>query len=173
MCSPDLSREALEHQIQSILQEESSPAGRLSGICHLLREQVPHYDWVGFYIVAPDEPNMLILGPYAGEPTDHVRIPFGRGICGQAAERGEAFVVQDVSQATNYLSCSVKVRSEIVYPIFRDGRLVGELDIDSHVVSPFTGADHALFERVCELVADLIQHISPQLLLQSGTGDSP
>jgi GAF domain-containing protein len=110
---------------------------------------------VGFYLVDPDSPRELALGPFAGAPTEHVRIAFGRGICGQAAEREETFVVQDVSEQTNYLSCSVHVKSEIVLPVFKDGKLVGELDIDSHVVAPFIGADEAFLEAVCDAVAVL------------------
>ena len=97
----------------------------------------------------------LVLGPCVGTPTDHVKIPFGRGICGQAAEREETFIVQDVSKECNYLSCSISVKAEIVLPIFKDGRIVGELDIDSHRLSPFTDADRGFLEKVCKIVAQL------------------
>lgn len=127
----------------------------LYSICKLLRDRVPHYDWVGFYIVSPGK-DELVLGPFVGEPTEHVRIPFGSGICGQAAERGETFVVQDVSSETNYLSCSINVKSEIVVPIFRNGRIVGELDIDSHVISPFSSDDREFLDKVCRAVSMLV-----------------
>lgn len=130
---------------------------RLQAVCATLRAAVPHYDWVGFYLTDPARPRELVLGPYVGAPTDHVRIPFGRGICGQAAERGETVVVQDVSQETNYLSCSLSVRSEIVVPIVAaDGAVLGELDIDSHALAPFTAADRALCEAVAARVAPLL-----------------
>ncbi len=126
---------------------------KLLEICRLLQDKINYYDWVGFYLVDPDSPRELVLGPYVGEPTDHIRIPFGRGICGQAAETGETFVVQDVSRETNYLSCSPKVKSEIVVPIFKDGKIIGELDIDSHVLSPFTEEDQQYLEKLCERIA--------------------
>jgi len=144
--------EEIAERIEKIADGMSSREDKLLEICSILRDEIPHYDWVGFYIAEGKE---LVLGPFRGEPTEHVRIPFGEGICGQAAERGETFIVQDVSRETNYLSCSVKVKSEMVVPIFKDGKIVGELDIDSHSISPFTSADKEFLERVCNAVSHL------------------
>ena len=116
-------------------------------VCQLLESSVAYYDWVGFYLVEGEKE--LVLGPFAGEPTEHVRIAFGIGICGQAAKRKETFLIQDVSCETNYLSCSPKVKAEIVVPIFKDGRVVGELDIDSHQLSPFSDEDRDFLEQIC------------------------
>ncbi len=91
-----------------------------------------------------------------GAPTDHTRIPFGKGICGQAAATENTFIVQDVTLETNYLSCSPDVRSEIVVPILKDGVVVGELDIDSHALAPFTDQDQAFLDAVCAQVAPLL-----------------
>jgi L-methionine (R)-S-oxide reductase len=139
-------------EAQTILDTALGKTEKLQATCQLLSDAVPYYDWVGFYLV--DAPKSeLVLGPYVGEPTEHVRIPFGQGICGQAADRKATFTVQDVSKATNYLSCSPNVRSEIVVPILKDGEIVGELDIDSHELSPFEPQDVALLERICEMVS--------------------
>jgi GAF domain-containing protein len=129
----------------------------LGEVCRLLKTEVPHYDWVGFYLTDPAAPRELVLGPFDGAPTEHVRIPFGTGICGQAAEREATFVIQDVRKETNYLSCSPTVRSEIVVPLMKDGRVLGELDIDSHAVAPFTPEDRAFLERVCRLLEPLFK----------------
>lgn len=137
-------------KIEKILNGDSDKNEKLLEVCKILENEIPYYNWVGFYIA---EGNEIVLGPFVGEPTEHVRIPFGKGICGQAAEREETFIVQDVSKETNYLSCSLKVKSEIVVPVFRDGRVVGELDIDSHSISPFTSEDKAFLERVCDIVS--------------------
>ena len=130
---------------------------KLVAICKLLMDNVPHYDWVGFYLVDQSRKRQLVLGPFVGESTEHVSIPFGKGICGQAAERRVTFMVQDVSKETNYLSCSPKVQSEIVVPIFKSGEIIGELDIDSHTLSAFTQQDRKLLENVCEIVSELFR----------------
>ena len=129
---------------------------QLREICELLQREVPYYDWVGFYLVDPNVPGYLMLGPYVGAPTEHVRIAFGQGICGQAAATEQTFVIQDVTQEANYLSCSPHVRSEIVVPILRGGLVIGELDIDSHTPAPFTQADNALLESICRAVSKIL-----------------
>lgn len=92
----------------------------------------------GFYIVDASK-STFVLGLFVGHPTSHVSTPFGQGICGQAAQRKETFIVQEVSKNSNYPSCSPRVQSEIVVPILRDGEIVGELNIDSHTLSFHAG----------------------------------
>ncbi|WP_321289924.1 GAF domain-containing protein [uncultured Sunxiuqinia sp.] len=120
-------------------------------ICALLKEEVFHYDWVGFYIL---NENTLKLGAYVGKPTDHTRIAIGKGVCGQVAEKKKTIIVQDVSQEDNYISCSIDVQSEIVVPVLKDGEFVAELDIDSHSPAPFSANDQLFLEKVCEILAD-------------------
>jgi GAF domain-containing protein len=150
----------LDHEVDALLSTDASSGTRLQRLCDLLRDRVPHYDWFGFYLTVPGR-RELALGPFSGDPTEHTRIPFGRGICGQAAEREETFVVQDVSAVENYLSCSVHVQSEIVVPVFEDGRVIGEIDIDSHVREPFGDADNLFLESLAEKVAPLVEDIMP------------
>lgn len=142
--------------VRRIVQGGAARDAVLLAICETLKRDIPHYDWVGFYLVDPAREQELVLGPYVGAPTEHTRIAFGQGICGQAAATELTFVIQDVSQETNYLSCSPDVRSEIVAPIFRDGKVIGELDIDSHAIAPFTPADQQFLEDVAALVAPLL-----------------
>jgi L-methionine (R)-S-oxide reductase len=144
----------LLQDVQRILESGGGRKGKLAAIADTLRAAVPHYDWVGFYLADPGEAE-LALGPYSGEPTEHVRIPFGRGICGRAAAERAMVVCQDVSGEANYLSCSPKVRSEVVVPIFGAGRIVAELDIDSHTPSAFSEEDRAFLVKVCEAVSAL------------------
>ncbi len=150
-----------DHQIGEIMsQVTQAVAGtgtreiRLQKICRILQEEIPHYDWVGFYLPDDAEQN-LELGPYVGAPTEHTRIPYGKGICGQVAEAGRTYVIQDVRTEDNYLACSLDVLSEIVVPILKDDHFVGELDIDSHAASPFTEADERLLEGICQRLARL------------------
>ncbi len=140
---------------REILDSKGTRDERLYALCEMLRDTVAHYDWVGFYLVEPGK-RELVLGPYRGAPTEHVRIRFGQGICGQAADLEKTFVVQDVTTQRNYLSCSASVRSEIVVPIMSGGEVLGELDIDSHTVAPFTDADRALLDTICEMVAPIL-----------------
>ncbi len=147
-------KELLE-EIESILNSSKEKDKKLKSVCEFLKTNVEHYDWVGFYIVNSTE-NELILGPFVGEDTEHVKIKFGEGICGQAAEREKLFIVQDVSKESNYLSCSPKVKSEIVVPIFKNEKVIGELDIDSHKTEPFTQWDEEFLSKVCEMVGQIL-----------------
>ena len=148
--------DALAGEVEAIAAAHLPVREKLQEICGLLRKSISHYDWVCFYFVDPENKAELVLGPFSGEPTEHMRIKFGEGICGQAAETRNVFIVQDVSKEENYLSCSPEVRSEIVVPIFRNGEIVGELDIDSHRTNPFAVEDRKILERVCEKVAELL-----------------
>ena len=127
---------------------------KLQAICQLLNENVTHYNWVGFYF-ANHENKTLLLGPYVGAPTDHTVIPFGKGICGQVAESNANFVVPDVAAQDNYIACSFTVKSEIVVPLFVNGINIGQIDIDSHVLDPFTAEDERFLEFVNSEVATL------------------
>ena len=124
---------------------ELSRDEKLLALCQLLSESIAHYNWVGFYF-RNGEKEELLLGPYVGEKTDHTVIPFGRGICGQVAVSNQNFVVPDVLAQDNYITCSFKVKSEIVVPLFVNGKNIGQIDIDSHVLNPFTADDEQFLE---------------------------
>ena len=94
-----------------------------------IAERLPSYNWTGFYMLDPHDSTMLVLGPFVGAPTPHVRIPISQGICGAAVESGQTVVVDDVNADSRYLSCSVSTKSEIVVPIYASGRVIGEIDI--------------------------------------------
>jgi L-methionine (R)-S-oxide reductase len=127
---------------------------KLFKVCELLEENIIHYTWVGFYF-ANQETKTLHLGPYVGAPTDHTVIPFGKGICGQVAVSNENFVVPDVSAQDNYIACSFTVKSEIVVPLFVNGENIGQIDIDSNLLDPFTEADEKFLEAVNVEIAKL------------------
>jgi len=130
-----------------------NPEDLLLRICELLKQEVYHYDWVGFYIL-DQKKNELVLGPYVGKPTQHTHIAVGKGICGQVAESGQTMVVQDVTKVENYISCGLDVQSEIVVPVLKNGKFVAELDIDSHSPAPFTKDDSEFLASVCNLLTD-------------------
>jgi GAF domain-containing protein len=140
--------EKIEKEVLAIVQNIDNMEEMLLEISKLLKDEVYHYDWVGFYILNEDKTG-LFLGPYSGAKTDHTFIPVGKGVCGQVASSGKAMIVQDVSTMDNYLSCSINVQSEIVIPILKNGAFVAELDIDSHSPAPFTDDDTLLLEFIC------------------------
>jgi len=146
----------LAEKIDEVLKGKADRDKKLKTVCGLLKENVSYYNWVGFYIVDQKKQNELVLGPFEGEPTEHTRIRFGRGICGQAAELRKTFLVRDVSKETNYLSCSANVKSEIVVPIFKKEKVVGELDIDSNVLSPFTKEDETFLNKISEMTSKIL-----------------
>jgi L-methionine (R)-S-oxide reductase len=128
-----------------------------------LQERLPHFDWVGFYMIekgSPGEEPVLVLGPYVGADTPHKRIPLNQGICGAAASSGQTLVVQDVQADARYLACSVETRSEIVVPVIVKGNVAGELDIDSHTPAAFGNEDRKLVEHCANLVGNYLERIS-------------
>ena len=145
----------LKPEIKKIItQDNLSVDERLLKICEVLDTNVEYYNWIGFYFKNGDK-NELKLGPYVGAPTDHVIIPFGKGICGQVAVNNENFVVPDVAAQDNYIVCSITVKAEIVIPVFVNGENIGQIDIDSNTPDPFTEADERFLESVCEEVASI------------------
>jgi GAF domain-containing protein len=133
--------ESLKPRIKDILKQDNLGIDqRLTEVCSILQKDVATYDWVGFYFKNGDK-RELILKAYAGEPTDHIIIPFGKGICGQVAESNQNFVVDDVAAQDNYIACSIYVKSEVVIPLFVGGQNIGQIDIDSHTKNAFSKED--------------------------------
>ncbi len=145
----------LKKRLSVILESPQDTNVKLLKVCQVLDKEISYYNWTGFYFKNGDK-DELILGPYVGAVTDHVIIPFGKGICGQVAVSGETFVVPDVHAQDNYLSCSIDTKAEIVVPIFKDGENVGQIDIDSHSIDPFTKEDEELLNWLCEEVAKVL-----------------
>lgn len=146
----------LKPKVVEILKHDHlSVDDRLTAVCEILMNGVPYYDWVGFYFRNGDKEE-LKLRAFAGEPTDHTIIPFGKGICGQVAVSNKNFVVPDVKAQTNYIACSIYVKAEIVIPLFKNGENIGQIDIDSHTEDPFNIEDEHFLEFVNEKVAEIL-----------------
>jgi L-methionine (R)-S-oxide reductase len=125
----------------------------MQAMVKVLHERMLQYNWVGFYLVEPGaQPPMLVLGAFAGAMTPHTRIPLNQGICGAAASSGLTVVVDDVNKDPRYLACSLETKSEIVVPVFVRGKVVGELDIDSHFAAAFTSEHQDLLQHCARLV---------------------
>ena len=141
--------------------DAASSAATLESFQHavvtILSRELAHYSWTGFYMLDPADPNMLILGPFVGAATPHVRIPVTQGICGAAVASGETVIVDDVNADPRYLSCSIETRSEIVVPIYAHGKVIGEIDIDSHDPAAFTEEDRNLLEEIARIVGTYVE----------------
>ena len=144
----------LESKIIQIISSIELIEHKLQKICDLLKSEIPYYDWVGFYFKNGSKQE-LKLAQFSGKPTEHLIIPFGKGICGQVAVSNEKILVQDVTEQENYISCGISVKSEIVIPIFKNNENIGQIDIDSHQISPFTEDDEKLLEFVSDQVGKL------------------
>ena len=145
----------LKTKISFLVKESINTEKTLYKICEILKSKISYYDWVGFYFKNGSKQE-LKLGPYAGLDTDHEIIPYGKGICGQVALTNKNFVVPDVKKQNNYISCNINVKSEIVIPIFVDGKNIGQIDIDSNILNPFSKRDEEFLEYVCAKVATLL-----------------
>jgi len=121
-------------------------------IAQRLHEQMTRYNWVGFYLVDPADPGILLVGPFVGSFTPNARIPLDTGLCGAAATTRQTVVVQDVSSDPRYLAGSTMVNSEIVVPIFVKKTLAAELDVESYFAGTFGQADQEFVEACAALV---------------------
>ncbi len=129
-----------------------SPEQAMEKVVEYLKDNFPHYSWVGIYLV---QGNDLVLGPWKGpHATEHVRIPIGKGICGSAAASLKTEVVPDVSSDPRYLQCFPSTRSEIVVPIIYKGMVLGEIDIDSDLLNAFSKDDKEFLEHVASILAE-------------------
>src|SRR4051812_14468633 len=129
----------------------------MATICHSLAHRLNGYNWVGFYMLDPNDANTLVLGPFVGAQTPHTRIPLNQGICGAAVSQGQTIIVDDVHSDPRYLSCSLDTKSEIVAPVYVHGKIVGELDIDSHVAGRFKAEDRELVEQCANIVGEYLE----------------
>jgi L-methionine (R)-S-oxide reductase len=146
------------NEIDSLNARTGSADALMEGITAELNAHMLKYNWVGFYMLEENaDPPALVLGHYTGAMTPHTRISLHQGICGAAASSGKTVVVDDVSRDSRYLACSIETKSEIVVPIFVHGKVVGELDIDSHFLAAFTPEDRALVEYCAQIVGQRLE----------------
>src|SRR5579863_2813788 len=144
--------EEVRHEIADLAQASANAQELMGKMVKLLHDRMLKYNWVGFYMLEPGaQPPVLVLGAFEGAMTPHTRIPLNQGICGAAASSGETVVVDDVAKDPRYLACSLETKSEIVVPVFAHGKIMGELDIDSHFPAAFT-QEHKEFVQHCALL---------------------
>ena len=149
----DMDRGDLLTAIRSAVAASPNANAAMKQVVQLLKDAMPHYSWVGIYLIDGDE---LVLGPFVGKPSPHTRIPLGRGICGAAATEKATIIVDDVNADPRYLACSIETKSEIVVPIMNGTEVLGEIDIDSDQPAAFGQADRELLEQVAPLLAEAL-----------------
>mgnify|MGYP000919012279 FL=1 len=140
--------ENLLGQTEALLEPESDWLANLANTAAALYHTLPDLNWAGFYLHKRDE---LVLGPFQGKPAC-VRIPWGKGVCGTAAQRQETIVVPDVHLFPGHIACDEASRSEIVIPIIQDGDVRGVLDLDSPYKGRFSALDKVYLERLVDLL---------------------
>ena len=142
--------ESLRKEIAAVIDGESSDIARYASAACLLHQAFDDFFWTGFYMVDPDKPGELVIGPYQGT-LGCLRIPFGKGVCGASAKRRETILVEDVHEFPGHIACDSRSNSEIVVPVFhRDGELAAVLDVDSTRLAAFDAEDQAGLEAICQ-----------------------
>jgi GAF domain-containing protein len=150
--------EEVRDELTDLARTAPSAQQLMQAMVKLLHERMLKYNWVGFYMLELGaNPPMLALGAFEGAMTPHTRIPLNQGICGAAASTGQTVVVDDVSKDPRYLACSLETKSEIVVPVFVYGKVVGELDIDSHFAAAFTAEHQELVQHCAMLVGKKLE----------------
>lgn len=143
---------ALAEEIAAVLEGEPNLTARMATVASMLAASFDHFFWTGFYVVDPDKPRELVVGPYQGT-LGCLRIAFGRGVCGTAAETGKVQVVEDVHAFPGHIACDARSASEIVVPVFDgQGRLIAVLDVDSDQKSAFDEMDASWLQAVVNKV---------------------
>ncbi len=148
-----LHQELLE-EFQSFGKTAPTAEALMQHIAQRLHEKMARYNWVGFYVVEPSDPGILLIGPFVGSFTPNARIPLDTGLCGAAARSGKSVIVDDVSKDPRYLAGSTMVNSEMVVPILVKNQLAAELDIESYFAGTFTTAEQNFVEACARVVAE-------------------
>jgi GAF domain-containing protein len=145
-----LTADQIVSEVEKMTVETADRDELLRTTVRLLKENLPHYDWVGIYLLEGDT---LVLHNYLGKPTDHTHIPIGLGVCGTAVATRRNQIIPDVTALDNYLACSLETRSEIVVLIRKGEMILGQLDIDSDKANAFGRSDEAMLNEIAGCLA--------------------
>ncbi len=140
--------EETAREIAAVIEGETNAIARMATVSNILHHAFDHYFWTGFYLVDPEKPDELVIGPYQGT-LGCLRIPFGKGVCGAAAASRETQIVEDVHAFPGHIACDARSESEIVVPVFdASGALVAVFDVDSDRKSQFDNVDKESLEKI-------------------------
>lgn len=153
----DASRTQLVDNIRIAIARQTERDDILRTAAEMIDQFSDGYNWTGFYMMKDD--NTLEVGPYVGPETSHVVIELNRGICGAAASQKKAIVVDNVTQDSRFLACSITTKSEIVVPLLDGEQVLGEIDIDSDRPSYFTPEDRTMLEAIASVVVERLKAV--------------
>ena len=139
--------------ISNEIQKSNDLKNCLNKICFLLNKDIEGYDCVGYYFHNKSKKELELVA-FSGIPTEHIKIPFGKGICGQSALSNIPILVSDVTKESNYISCNINVKSEIVVPLFDNEINIGQIDIDSNNLNQFTNTDLKFLEKINQIISN-------------------
>jgi len=142
----------VEAEILAVLDGETNRTARMATVASMLADAFDAYFWTGFYVVDAEKPRELVVGPYQGT-LGCLRIAFGRGVCGAAAETGQTQLVEDVHAFPGHIACDSRSESEIVVPVFdASGALIAVFDVDATENAAFDAVDAEALERLLKAV---------------------
>jgi len=139
-------------EFENFVKTTGSARQVMEQVARRLHEEMARYNWVGFYLVDPLDPGILVVGPFVGSFTPNARIPLDTGLCGAAARSLQTVVVDDVTKDPRYLVGSSMVVSEIVVPIIANNKFAGELDVESYFPGTFTRNEKEFVESCARIV---------------------
>jgi GAF domain-containing protein len=143
----------VEKEIAAVIDGETNIVARMATVSNILHHAFDDYFWTGFYVVDPEKPAELVVGPYQGT-LGCLRISFGQGVCGAAAARRETVIVEDVHEFPGHIPCDARSESEIVVPVFDNaGKLIAVFDVDSDRKAMFDKTDAENLERILKRVS--------------------
>jgi GAF domain-containing protein len=151
----------LLQEFQGLARSVTNPESLMQRISQRVHAEVARYNWVGFYLLDKDDPNLLVLGPFAGSFTPLQSISLDQGLCGSAAATGRTVIVNNVSQDPRYLSASDIVKSELVAPVFAHKKLIGEIDVESYFTETFQEDDREFVEACAVIVGRYFENLLP------------
>jgi GAF domain-containing protein len=150
----------LLQELQGFARSVIDPESLMRRMSERIHAEMTRYNWVGFYLIDKDDPNLLVLGPFAGSFTPIERIALDRGLCGAAAATGRTVVVNDVSKDPRYLSASNIVKAELVAPVFAHKKLIGEIDVESYFTETFQEDDREFVEACAAVVGRYCENLA-------------
>jgi len=149
-------QETLLQEFKEAARKAPTAAALMQHVTQRLHEELTRYNWVGFYLVDPNDAGFLIVGAFTGSFTPNARISLNTGLCGAAATSGQTIVVHDVTKDSRYLAGSDMVKCEVVVPFFAKGRLAGELDVESYFPGTFNRTEQEFIEACAMVVGSYL-----------------